>query len=175
MLLIALWIRLDSPGPALFKPTRIGFNGKPFTMYKFRTMRVGGEKDWLKRFDPDKIGEFVFQTDEDPRLTKSGRALRKTSLDELPNLLNVLGGTMSLVGPRPEEPEIVEHYDERARRRLAVKPGITGPAQISGRGELPLKQVIDKDIEYVDNHSFLYDLKIFCRTPFSVFSRRGAI
>ena len=175
MLLIALWIRLDSPGPALFKPTRVGLNSKLFTMYKFRTMRVGGEKDWLKRFNPDKIDEFVFQTDEDPRLTKSGRFLRKTSLDELPNLLNVLGGSMSLVGPRPEEPEVVEHYTDEMRRRLTVKPGITGLAQISGRGELPLKEVIAKDLEYVDNQSLLRDLGILIKTPFTVFSRRGAL
>lgn len=175
MLLIALWIRLDSPGPALFKPTRVGLDGKLFTMYKFRTMRVGGEKDWLKRFDPEKIEDFVFQTDEDPRLTKSGRFLRKTSLDELPNLLNVLGGSMSLVGPRPEEPEVVEHYTDEIRRRLTVKPGITGLAQISGRGELPLKEVIAKDLEYVENQSFLGDLGILVKTPLTVFSRRGAI
>ena len=173
-LLIALWIRLDSPGPALFRPTRVGFNGKLFTMYKFRTMHVGGEKDWLKRFDPDKIEEFVFQTDEDPRLTKSGRFLRKTSLDELPNLLNVLGGSMSMVGPRPEEPEVVEHYTDDMRRRLTIKPGITGFAQISGRGELPLREVIAKDLEYVDNHSFLKDIGILLKTPFTVISRRGA-
>lgn len=175
MLLISLWIRLDSPGSALFKPTRIGLNDKPFTMYKFRTMRVGGEKDWLKRFDPKKIEDFKFQTDDDPRLTKSGRFLRKTSLDELPNLLNVLGGSMSLVGPRPEEPEVVKYYTDEMRRRLSVKPGITGLAQISGRGELPLKEVIAKDLEYVDNRSFLSDLGILIKTSFTVFSRHGAI
>lgn len=174
MLLIALWIRLDSSGPALFKPTRIGLKGHPFTIFKFRTMRVGGEKDWLKRFDPAKIEDFVFQTDEDLRLTMSGRFLRKASLDELPNLINVLGGSMSLVGPRPEEPEVVEHYTEEMKRRLTVKPGITGLAQISGRGELPLKDTINKDIEYVEKRSFRYDLEILLKTPLTVFTRRGA-
>jgi lipopolysaccharide/colanic/teichoic acid biosynthesis glycosyltransferase len=175
MLLIAVMVKLSSPGPALFKPVRVGLNGRPFTMYKFRSMRVGGEKDWLKRFDPAKMDEFVFQTEDDPRITGIGRFLRRASLDELPNLLNVLGGTMSLVGPRPEEPEVVEHYTEEMKRRLTVKPGITGLAQISGRGELLLKEVIALDLEYVDKHSFLSDLGIIIKTPFTVFSRRGAV
>ncbi len=175
MLVIAVWIKLDSRGPAFFKPTRIGLNARPFRMFKFRTMKTGGEKDWMKRFDPAKIDEFVFQAEDDPRITKAGRFLRKTSLDELPNLFNVLGGTMSLVGPRPEEPEVVGHYDERMRRRLTVKPGITGLAQISGRGEMPLKDVIDKDLEYIDNQSVRLDIKILFKTPFMVFSRRGAL
>jgi lipopolysaccharide/colanic/teichoic acid biosynthesis glycosyltransferase len=174
-LLLAVLVKLSSPGPALFKPVRAGRGGIPFTMYKFRSMRVGGEKDWLKRFDPAKIGDFVFQAEDDPRITAAGRFLRKTSLDELPNLFNVLGGSMSLVGPRPEEPEVVEHYTPEMRRRLDVKPGLTGLAQISGRGELPLREVIAKDIEYVDRRSFWLDLNILIRTPFTVFSRRGAL
>ncbi len=175
LLIIALVVKLSSPGPALFKPVRVGLNGQPFTMYKFRSMRVGGEKDWIKRFDPAKMGDFVFQTEDDPRITKTGRWLRRTSLDELPNLLNVLRGNMSLVGPRPEEPEVAAHYSPEMRRRLEVKPGITGLAQISGRGELPLKDVIAKDLEYVDRHSILIDLVILIKTPFTVGSRRGAL
>lgn len=175
MLLLAVLVKFSSPGPALFKPQRAGLNSKPFTMYKFRSMRTGGEKDWLKRFDPDKMDEFVFQTEEDPRITGVGRFLRRTSLDELPNLLNVLGGSMSLVGPRPEEPEVVAHYTEAMKRRLTVKPGITGLAQISGRGVLPLKEVIVKDLEYVDRYSFWNDVRILSKTPFTVFTRRGAI
>jgi lipopolysaccharide/colanic/teichoic acid biosynthesis glycosyltransferase len=173
--ILAVLVKLSSPGPALFKPVRAGRGGKPFTMYKFRSMRVGGEKDWLKRFDPDKMGDFVFQAEDDPRITAIGRKLRQTSLDELPNLFNVLAGSMSLVGPRPEEPEVVEHYTPEMRRRLDVKPGLTGLAQISGRGELPLKEVIAKDLEYVDRRSFWLDLSILIRTPFTVFSRRGAL
>lgn len=175
MLLIAVFVKLSSPGPALYKPTRVGLDGKPFIMYKFRSMRTGGEKDWLKRFDPAKMDDFVFQTEDDPRITSVGRILRRTSLDELPNLLNVAGGSMSLVGPRPEEPEIVEHYTEEMKRRLTVKPGITGLAQISGRGELPLQDVIEKDLEYVANRTFWRDIKIMVKTPFTVFSRRGAL
>ncbi len=174
MLVIAVLVKLSSPGPALFKTRRVGFNGAPFTMYKFRTMRTGGEKDWMKRFDPAKMDEFVFQTEDDARITGVGRLLRRTSLDELPNLVNVLGGSMSMVGPRPEEPEVAEHYTKEMKRRLSVKPGITGLAQISGRGELRLKDVIAKDLEYIDKRSFCYDLLILGRTPFTVFTRRGA-
>jgi lipopolysaccharide/colanic/teichoic acid biosynthesis glycosyltransferase len=144
-------------------------------MYKFRSMRIGGEKDWMKRFDPEKMDEFVFQSEDDPRITGTGRFLRKTSLDELPNLLNVLGGSMSLVGPRPEEPEVVEHYTDEMLRRLEVKPGITGLAQISGRGELPLKEIIALDLDYVKNHTFGTDLLILIKTPLTVFTRRGAL
>lgn len=175
LILIALFVKLSSPGPVLFKPVRSGKDGKPFTMYKFRSMRVGGEKEWMKRFDPEQMDDFVFQSEDDPRITKTGRFLRKTSLDELPNLFNVLAGSMSLVGPRPEEPEVVEHYSPEMRRRLEVKPGITGLAQISGRGELPLKEVIALDLAYVDSRSFLGDLLILLKTPFTVFSRHGAL
>lgn len=175
LILIALLVKLSSPGPALFKPVRAGLNGEPFIMYKFRSMRVGGEKDWMKRFDPEKMDDFVFQTESDPRITPIGRFLRKTSLDELPNLFNVSGGSMSLVGPRPEEPEVVEHYTPEMRRRLNVKPGITGLAQISGRGDLPMKEVIALDLAYVDSHSLATDLKILFKTPATVFTRRGAL
>jgi lipopolysaccharide/colanic/teichoic acid biosynthesis glycosyltransferase len=175
LLFIAVLVKLSSPGPAFYKAVRVGLRGRPFTMYKFRSMRTGGEKDWLKRFDPATMETFVFQTEDDPRITGVGRVLRRTSLDELPNLINVAGGSMSLVGPRPEEPEIVEHYTEEMRRRLAVKPGITGLAQISGRGELPLAYVIAKDLEYVANGSIWQDIKIMVKTPFTVFSRRGAL
>ncbi len=174
-LILAILVKLSSPGPALFKPVRIGLNGQPFTMYKFRSMQIGGEKDWIERFDPAQMANFVFQAEDDPRITKTGRWLRRTSLDELPNLFNVLAGSMSLVGPRPEEPEVAAHYTAEMRRRLDVKPGITGLAQISGRGELPLKDVIAKDLEYVDRHSFLFDVTILVKTPFTVGSRRGAL
>lgn len=174
-ILLALLVKLSSPGPVLFKPVRAGLKNKPFTMYKFRSMRVGGEKDWMKRFDPRKIDDFVFQSEDDPRITAAGRFLRKTSLDELPNLLNVLGGSMSLVGPRPEEPEVVQHYTAEMRRRLEVKPGMTGLAQISGRGELPLKEIIALDLDYVNSHTFPGDLLILIKTPLTVFTRRGAL
>jgi len=159
----------------LFKPIRVGRNGSPFKMLKFRTMAVGGEKDWREKLDPDQLEDFVFQSEDDPRITKLGRKLRKTSLDELPNLLNVFGGSMSLVGPRPEEPEIVAHYTPAMRRRLVVKPGITGLAQISGRGDLPLAKTIAYDLDYIEKQSFGYDLALLFKTPAAVFSRRGAL
>jgi lipopolysaccharide/colanic/teichoic acid biosynthesis glycosyltransferase len=174
ILLIALLVKLTSRGPVLFKADRIGLNGKPFIMHKFRSMRVGDEKDWIKRFDPDKVDDFVFQDEDNPRITKIGRFLRKTSVDELPNLVNVLMGQMSMVGPRPEEPEIVEHYSAGQRRRLTVKPGITGLAQISGRGELFVGEMVAKDLEYIDNYSLWLDIKILLVSPFHILTTRGA-
>jgi lipopolysaccharide/colanic/teichoic acid biosynthesis glycosyltransferase len=143
-LFIVLWIKKDSPGPAIFKQQRVGRGGLPFTIYKFRTMVPNADAVMkakiaqLKqegRFDPD---NFVFQEKDDPRITRSGRFLRKTSLDELPQLLNIINGTMSLVGPRPEVPEIVETYMPEQRTRLDMPPGVTGLAQINGRSELAL-------------------------------------
>lgn len=174
MLLIAIAIKLTSKGPVFYKPTRVGLRGKPYVMYKFRTMVVDAPKTWLERFDPETMGEFVFQEKDDPRITSIGRFLRKTSLDELPNFFNVLGGSMSLVGPRPEEPEIAAHYDDNAKRRLDVKPGITGLAQVSGRGDLPLAETIAKDLDYVDHHSTWLDLKILLKTPFVALRGKGA-
>lgn len=174
MLLIALLIKLDSKGYVFFTPTRIGLNGRPFVLYKFRTMSAGDKKEWLKRFDPAKMDDFVFQAKQDPRITRVGRLLRKTSLDELPNLVNVLVGQMSIVGPRPEEPEIVEHYTEEQRRRLSMRPGITGLAQVSGRGELSVGDMIGKDLEYIDNYSLWLDVKILAKTPWLILTARGA-
>jgi exopolysaccharide biosynthesis polyprenyl glycosylphosphotransferase len=164
MAAIALLVKLSSRGPVLYRQRRMGLDGQEFTLLKFRTMRA----------DAEAHGPVWSQT-ADARRTRIGAFLRRTSLDELPNLFNVLGGSMSLVGPRPEEPEVVEHYTPEMRRRLDVKPGLTGLAQISGRGELPLREVIAKDIEYVDRRSFWLDLNILIRTPFTVFSRRGAL
>ncbi len=174
MLLVALLVKLDSQGRVFFTSSRIGLDGRPFVLYKFRTMSPGDKKEWLKRFDPSKMEDFVFQAKEDPRITKIGKVLRKTSLDELPNLINVLIGEMSIVGPRPEEPEIVEHYTNEQRRRLSVKPGITGLAQISGRGELSVGEMIEKDLEYIDNYSLWLDIKILAKTPWLILTARGA-
>lgn len=173
-LLIAVAIRLDSPGPAFFVQKRIGFRGKPYMMYKFRTMYVGVPDTWLERFNPDELHDYVFQEEEDPRITRVGKWLRRWSLDELPNFVNVFIGNMSVVGPRSEMPEIVEHYPEEARRRLEVKPGITGLSQVSGRAELPLGETLKTDAAYVDNHTLWLDIKILLKTPFVVFSRKGA-
>lgn len=161
--LCAVRIRLESPGPAIFAHTRIGRAGKPFTIYKLRTMR--------QDVDPYSTSP---ECDRDSRLTPFGQWLRNTSLDELPQLLNVLRGEMSLVGPRPEMPFLVEQYDEWERRRLAVLPGMTGLWQILGRKELPMKENLQYDFYYIRNRSLLFDLSILIRSVGIVLTRRGA-
>ncbi len=174
-LVIALWIRLDSPGPAIFRQTRIGISGKPYTIFKFRTMVQNAEAAFQSKLAGIKeLNDFVFQEQSDPRVTRSGRFLRKTSLDELPQLLNILAGSMSLVGPRPEIPEIVQKYSPAQRQRLKVLPGVTGLAQINGRSELTLGETMAYDLEYVRTWSLWLDLKILWKTLFVVFSGKGA-
>lgn len=179
-LLIVLWIKLDSPGPAIFRQQRVGIKGKIFTIYKLRTMVPNAEEVTKKRieqlkqegkFDPD---NFVFQEKDDPRITNSGRFLRKISLDELPQLLNIINGTMSLVGPRPEVPEIVDQYTPEQRIRLDMPPGVTGQAQINGRSALTLAETLKYDVQYVKNWSFGVDLKILWKTFFVVFLGKDA-
>lgn len=153
-LLILAWrIRRDSPGPALFRQTRAGRGGKPFTMYKFRTMRT----------DVDPYGDSP-QSGEDPRITRLGRWLREKSLDELPQLINVLRGEMSLVGPRPLYLQQIAEWNERQKARLLVKPGVTGLAQINGRGELTIEEKLEWDVRYVESIGLLTDITIFWRT-----------
>ena len=174
-ILIVLWIRADSSGPAIFKQTRIGLRGKPYTIYKFRTMVQNAEA--LMKDKLDKVNDlenFVFQEKDDPRITRSGRFLRKTSLDELPQLLNILIGNMSLVGPRPEVPELVKLYTPQQRRRLNVLPGVTGLAQVNGRSELTLGETMGYDLDYVRSWSLRLDLKILWKTIFVVFTGKGA-
>jgi lipopolysaccharide/colanic/teichoic acid biosynthesis glycosyltransferase len=164
MLLIALAIRLESRGPALFRQRRTGWRGRPFTMLKFRSMRV----------DVDPYGGSPRDA-HDPRLTRVGRLLRETSLDELPQLLNVLGGQMSLVGPRPLYERQAELWTPRQRRRLEVRPGLTGYAQAYGRAGLTHEDKIEMDVWYVDNQSHWLDLKILLRTLANLAARRGEV
>lgn len=174
-LFIVIWIRLDSPGPAIFKQTRVGLQGKPYTIYKFRTMVPNADALIQAKLEQvENLEDFVFQVKDDPRITRSGRFLRKTSLDELPQLLNILIGNMSLVGPRPEVPEIVNKYTLEQRQRLCALPGVTGLAQINGRSELTLGETMAYDLEYVKNWSFWLDLKILWKTIFVVFTGKGA-
>lgn len=174
-LLIVLWIRNDSPGPAIFKQTRVGLEGQPYTIYKFRTMVQNAEQAMKTKLENVKdLDDFVFQEKADPRITRSGRFLRKTSLDELPQLINVLIGNMSLVGPRPEIPEIVKKYTPEQHKRLSVPPGITGLAQINGRGELTLGETMDYDLQYVRDWKFWWDIEIMWKTVFVVFTGTGA-
>ena len=168
LLVLALWITLDSEGPVLYRGKRVGQDGRPFLMYKFRTMVVGAEKR----------GPAVTYRD-DPRITGAGRFLRRAKLDELPQLLNVLRGEMSLVGPRPEDPSYVAFYTPEQRLALSVKPGITGPTQLEYRDEASMLQgegvdeeyvtrlmpeKLKLDLEYVRDRSLLLDLKILWRT-----------
>ncbi|WP_051931396.1 exopolysaccharide biosynthesis polyprenyl glycosylphosphotransferase [Clostridium sp. KNHs214] len=173
-LIIYLAIKLDSKGPALFKQVRVGKDNKEFVIYKFRTMIVNAEKKRELEIDPSNIENFVFQSKSDNRITKVGAFLRKTSLDELPQLFNVLIGNMSLVGPRPEIPDVVKYYPKEYAQRLLVTPGITGLAQISGRGEIELGKTIYYDLKYIQNFSVIYDIEIFFKTIASVLKKEGA-
>ncbi|MGF1572409.1 MAG: sugar transferase [Sumerlaeia bacterium] len=160
---IALWIRRDSPGPVFFTQERIGRDGKPFTIYKYRTMTTTAKQYDVAPNNP-----------EDPRITQAGIWLRKTSLDELPQLWNVLRGEMSMVGPRPEMRFIVDEYEEWEKRRLDVKPGITGLWQVIGRKNLPLHLNMQYDFYYISNQSVLLDLEILIRTVPAVLKGKGA-
>jgi lipopolysaccharide/colanic/teichoic acid biosynthesis glycosyltransferase len=156
-------IRLETPGGALYRQRRAGRGGEPFDLFKLRTMVDGAEH----------IGAGLAVNANDSRITRVGGVLRRSSLDELPNLLNVLRGEMSLIGPRPTLPVQVEQYSERQRRRLEVKPGITGWAQVNGRASLPWSQRIELDLFYVENRSLALDLKILARTPAMVLGGGG--
>jgi exopolysaccharide biosynthesis polyprenyl glycosylphosphotransferase len=165
-------IRLDSPGPALFRQTRVGRNSRHFTMLKLRTMRTDAEavRDQLD----NEVDDVLFKVRQDPRVTRVGRFLRRYSLDELPQLVNVLRGEMSLVGPRPALPAEVAAYDHDPLRRLVVRPGLTGLWQVSGRSDLSWHESVRLDLDYVDNWSLPRDLAIVGRTLQAVLAHRGA-
>lgn len=174
MLLIAVWIRLDTQGPALFAQERAGQYGKPFRMYKFRSM-VSNAEDLLDDLvNVDTLQEPHFKLRHDPRVTPLGMWLRRTSLDELPQLLNVLFGTMSLVGPRPEVMRIATRYSSTQRQRLLVKPGLTGAMQVSGRGDLSFEERMKLELDYIENYSIWRDVVILLKTLPAVLSGRGA-
>jgi len=172
LLAVAAAVRLTSPGPALFRQERIGLRGEPFHVVKFRTMRVGAEADLEEALGGD-AGLF-YKPKDDPRVTRIGRLLRRYSIDEFPQLLNVLRGDMSLVGPRPQVPLEVAQYDAAVRRRLLVKPGMTGLWQVSGRNDLPVDQSVRLDLYYVENWTLLGDVVILLRTARAVVRRHGA-
>lgn len=173
-LILIIAIKLDSKGPALFKQVRVGKDGKNFVIYKFRTMIPNAEKKRELKINKEDMGNFIFQSKEDNRITKIGKFLRKSSLDELPQLFNVLIGNMSLVGPRPEIPDVAQYYSPEFAQRLLVLPGITGLAQVSGRGEIRLEETVKFDLEYIEKFSVLFDIKILFKTVFSVFKGEGA-
>jgi lipopolysaccharide/colanic/teichoic acid biosynthesis glycosyltransferase len=161
--LLAVLVRLESPGHPIYTQTRIGKDGEPFSIYKLRTMVRGAEF----------TGAGLAIREGDDRITRMGRFLRRTSLDELPNLWNVVRGEMSIVGPRPTVPVQVEQYTDHQRGRLAVKPGITGWAQVNGRASLPWPERIELDLWYVEHRSLALDMKILGRTVGMVLAGRG--
>ncbi len=172
--LLALLIVLDSGRPVLFRQRRAGKDGVPFTMLKFRTMVQGAEEQLRELVDLEKLDEPAFKLADDPRVTRAGRLLRRFSLDELPQFLNVVRGDMSLVGPRPEEEAVVALYDERQRLRLGVRPGMTGPMQVYGRGDLTFEERLAMERDYLDNISLAGDLAILLRTPAAIVRGEGA-
>jgi exopolysaccharide biosynthesis polyprenyl glycosylphosphotransferase len=172
--IIWLAIRLDSKGAAIFKQERIGENGKPFIMYKFRTMTEDAEARQAEVLRHDEQGNLIHKTADDPRVTRVGRFLRRTSLDELPNLINVLRGEMSLVGPRPEVAWMMDKYAPWQLKRFAVPQGMTGWWQINGRSNKPMHLHTEDDLYYIQNYSILLDLIILWRTLFVVLRGKGA-
>lgn len=170
----AVMIKLDSPGPVFYYQVRIGENGRPFRIVKLRSMVQDADAQLDELLDLDRLEEPVYKLANDPRITRVGQVLRRTSLDETPQFFNVLVGEMSLVGPRPEDARIVALYNDEQRRRLAVKPGMTGPMQVNGRGDLPLSERLRLELEYIDNYSLRRDLMILLRTFPAIWKGHGA-
>jgi lipopolysaccharide/colanic/teichoic acid biosynthesis glycosyltransferase len=183
LLLVALMVRLTTPGPALFKQTRIGRGSRPFVLYKFRTMYDGSPSDIHRAYvyrlltdDQPPTGgrQGLYKLEDDPRITPLGRMLRRTSIDELPQLLNVIAGDMSLVGPRPALPWEAELIGPDHSQRFLTTPGLTGLWQVSGRNRLTMRQGLALDIEYLRKQSFFFDLFILLKTVPAVLSAQGA-
>lgn len=175
MFLIAFGIRIMSPGPVIFKQKRVGLNGRLFWMYKFRSMKVDAERELQDLIDKNEMDGPVFKMKKDPRVTPFGGFLRRFSLDELPQLFNVLRGDMSLVGPRPPVPQEVDQYERKQRRRLSMRPGLTCIWQVSGRNEIKdFKSWMEMDLRYIDNWSLMLDFRILCKTVPAVLFGYGA-
>jgi len=162
-LIIAICIKVDSKGPVFFLQERAGFKGKPFMIYKFRSMVNNAVN----------MGDGYYTGENDPRITKVGKFLRNTSLDEIPQLINIIKGEMSIIGPRPTLMYQIKEYDDFQKRRLLMKPGVTGLAQVNGRNSLTWPQRIKYDVKYVDNYSLWLDIKIFFKTIGVVFKKEG--
>ncbi len=174
LLLVAILVRSTSPGPVLFRQARCGTYGRPFTCYKFRTMVVGADHLQCEISHLNELAGPIFKIRRDPRTTRVGRLMRKTSLDELPQLWNVLRGDMSIVGPRPPLPNEVDQYDARQRLRLTVQPGLTCIWQVSGRSDVDFDHWVDLDLEYIRRRSFAFDLALVLRTIPALITTRGA-
>jgi lipopolysaccharide/colanic/teichoic acid biosynthesis glycosyltransferase/GT2 family glycosyltransferase len=172
--LAAIAIKLESPGPVFFWQARVGENGRPFQIVKLRTMVADAEERLPDLVDFNRLREPAFKLKEDPRVTRIGRFLRRTSLDEAPQFYNVLRGDMSLVGPRPEEERVVQLYQDYHRGRLAVKPGMTGPMQVSGRGDLGFAERLQLELDYIEQYSLRRDFEILLRTFPAIIHGNGA-
>ncbi len=174
-MIISLAIKLDSKGPILFQQDRSGRGGQVFKMLKFRSMVIDAEEKLLhmEHLNEEKTG-LIIRLRDDPRVTGVGRFLRKFSLDEIPQFLNVIKGDMSLIGPRPPSPDEYARYDQRQKRRLEVKPGLTGLWQVSGRKDTDFDFMVQKDIEYIEQQSFRFDLQILLKTIPVVLTGKGA-
>lgn len=174
-LIVALCIKLEDPkGPVFFKQIRIGKDGKEFYMYKFRSMVTDAEKRLEELLKHNEIQGAMFKMKDDPRITRIGKFIRKTSIDELPQLLNVLKGDMSLVGPRPPLPREVREYTEYDMQRLLVTPGCTGVWQVSGRNSLSFHQMVELDVQYIQKRTVLFDMKIILKTVKVLFGSSDA-
>ena len=175
-IVLAILVKLDSKGPIFFSHKRIGKNGKIIGIYKFRSM-VSNSEEIFKNFTEEQKKEFEknFKLDDDPRITKIGGFLRKTSLDELPQLLNIIKGDMSVVGPRPIVRAEVEKYGVCADKLFSVKPGLTGFWQANGRSDTTYEERVQMDMYYIDNRSFLLDIRIILKTVISVIRKEGAV
>lgn len=168
-LVIAILIKLEDFGPIFFKQTRVGINGTHFIMFKFRSMCIDADAQKENLLGDNEITGAMFKMKNDPRVTKIGKFIRKTSLDELPQFINVLLGNMSLVGPRPPLVEEVKNYSNRDKKRLLIKPGMTGLWQVSGRNNLSFSEMVNLDLTYIQKQSFWYDLKIMVKTLGNMF------
>ena len=175
MLIVAIVIVCDSKGPVFYRSVRVGKGGKTFTFLKFRTMCVDADEKKEELLGKNEIeGGVIFKITDDPRITRVGKALRKYSVDELPQLICILRGDMTLIGPRPGTPQEVAMYDERARRRLEVKQGLSGEWQVRGRNDVSFTEMIDMDLDYIDNkRSLLYDLKLIFLSVAEIFKGTG--
>lgn len=173
--IIAFLIKLEDPkGKVFFKQVRVGKNGKQFHIYKFRSMASDAEERLKELLALNEVEGAMFKMKDDPRVTKIGKFIRKTSIDELPQLINVLKGEMSLVGPRPPLPREVEEYSTYDKQRLLVVPGCTGLWQVSGRSNVNFSEMVELDLQYIRKRSFLFDLKIILKTIFVLFGSKNA-
>lgn len=174
LLILALLVKITSKGPVIYTSERVGKDGKLFKFYKFRSMRVGADKELEQLLAQNETGGITFKMKDDPRITKFGKFLRKTSLDELPQLFNILNGSMSFVGPRPALPREVEQYNDYQRQRLLVKQGLTCIWQCSGRSNTTFDEQINMDLEYINKRGFFFDIWLMIKTFFAVLFGKGA-